>query len=79
MAKRYHNAIQTNNRGRGAMVKEDSSKPCFLPSGAFMREIESAGSIQYEDRGVPDLFMASNDMMKSDASAMRGLTKPKKY
>lgn len=79
MAKRYHNAIQSNNRGRGAMVKEDMSKPCFLPSGAFMREIESAGSIQYENRGVADLFAATNDMMKSDGSAVRGLTKPRKF
>lgn len=80
MAKRYYEGrkMMPNNGGRGAVIREDMSRPCGLPMGAIQRDVDDSG-FRYDNRGVSDLFELVNKTIRQDAEGVRSLTDPKNY
>lgn len=75
MARKFHGKIM---RARGdAMVKEDYSKQCNLPTENIQKEWPGCG-----DNGmgyVDTLFEGVQKQLRSDNSMMRSIKKPAKY
>lgn len=64
---------------RKALMKEDMSKPCFLPYGAHSVEVDmSKRAATYSGR-PKDLYELVNETMAEDQRDLNSLTKPRNY
>jgi len=77
MAKRKYDTIGTNN-GK-SLMHEDMSKPCGLPYGAHVKELDMSEQANLMAGRPKDLYELVNDTMKEDAKNLRSLTKPRNF
>ena len=76
MAKRRYE--MPNDKGRGLM-HEDMSKPCGLPMGAHVRELDMSKAAETVSGRPKDLYDLVEDTMMEDTRAIRSKTKPRNF
>lgn len=76
MAKRKYEMM--NNKGRGLM-HEDMSKPCGLPYGAHVKEVNMSKAAETMSGRPKDLYDLVEETMREDARDVASLTKPRNF
>ena len=67
-----------NDRGRGLM-HEDMSKPCGLPYGAHVKEVNMSKSAEMVSGRPKDLFELVEQTSREDVMQIRSKTKPRNF
>ena len=76
MAKRKYE--MPNDRGRGLM-HEDMSKPCFLPMGAHVKEVDMSKGAEMMSGRPKDLYDLVEETMREDVRDIKSMTKPRNF
>jgi hypothetical protein len=76
MAKRRYE--MPNDRGRG-LVHEDMSKPCGLPMGIKVKEVDMSKGAETMSGRPKDLYDLVEETMMEDTREVRSKTKPRNF
>jgi len=64
---------------RRTLMKEDMSKPCGLPMGAHVREVDMSKAAETMSGRPKDLYELVEQTSREDARDIKSLTKPRNF